>query len=88
MTDEEAIALAKQHLVDNPLPHSDYRWRLTDGREVGDGWYFDYAFEPMRPIPEHELGYFGGAPGFIVRYDGTVRNVSWSEYSAHRKPNG
>jgi len=88
MTDEEANAIAKQHLAENPLPHADYRWRPTDGREFGHGWYFDYAFEPVRPIPEHELEHFGGAPGLIVLRDGTVRNVSWSEFSARREPNG
>jgi hypothetical protein len=88
MTDGEANAIAKQHLAENRLPHTDYRWRLTVGREFGDGWYFDYAFEPVRPIPEHEREQFGGAPGFIVLRDGTVRDVSWSEYSARRKPNG
>jgi len=88
MTDEEANAIATRHLVQNPLPHAAYRWRLTVGREFGDGWYFDYAFELVRSIPEHELEQFGGAPGFVVLLDGTVRNVSWSEHSARRKPNG
>jgi len=37
MTDEEANARATQHLVQNPLPHADYRSRLTAGREFGEG---------------------------------------------------
>lgn len=88
MTDEEANAIARRHLVENQLPHADYRWGLTVGREFGDGWYFDYAFEPVRLIPEHDLEQFGVAPGFVVLRDGTERNVSWSEYSQHRKPTG
>ena len=40
MTDEEANAIETRHLVQNPLPHANYRWRLSVGREFGDGWYF------------------------------------------------
>jgi hypothetical protein len=87
MTYEEARALAAQHLERDPFPHPDYRWRLPDGREVADGWYFDYAFEPVRPIPAAEQVGFGGAPGFIVvRDDATIRTVSWTEHSDHVDP--
>ncbi len=82
MNYEEARVLADRHLQEEPFPHSDYRWRLPEGRELPDGWYFDYSFEPIRPIPESEQDQFAGAPGFIVPRDGAmVRVVSWAEYS-------
>jgi hypothetical protein len=81
MTYEKALAVAKRHLEENPLPHTDYRWRLSDGREVSEGWYFDYCFEPVRPIPEAEWEQFAGAPGFLVLRDkAEVRIVGWAEY--------
>ena len=81
MTYEEARMRAQQHLADEPLGDPDYRWRLADGVELPAGWYFDYVFEPVRPIPEAEGVQFGGAPGFIVLSDGSgVRTVSWDEY--------
>ena len=82
MTHEEARMRARHHLDDRPLDHPDYRWRLSDGVELPSGWYFDYVFEPLRPIPEAEWEQFAGAPGFFVPSDGSaVHDVSWDEYT-------
>lgn len=82
MTYEEACAIAQDHLDEQPFPHPDYRWRLTQGRELPDGWYFDYACEPVRSMPESEKEQFAGAPGFIVPQDGSgIHVVSWDEFS-------
>ncbi len=82
MNYEEARIRAQQHLDDEPLGHADYRWRLTEGIEQPDGWYFAYSFEPVRPIPEAEWEQFGGAPGFIVASDGSgVRVISWDDHA-------
>jgi hypothetical protein len=82
MTYEEARIIARRHLDQQPFPDSDYRWRVPEGREVHDGWYFDYSFEPIRPIPEAEQIRVGGAPGFLVlRDEAEVQVMSWAEYS-------
>src|SRR5262245_2978154 len=82
MTYEEARIIARRHLEQRPFPDPDYRWRVPEGRQVHDGWYFDYSFETIRPIPEAEQMRVGGAPGFLVlRGDAEVRVMSWPEYS-------
>jgi hypothetical protein len=82
MTYEEARIIARRHLDQKPFPHPDYRWRVPEGRELHDGWYFDYSFEPVRPIPEAEQEGVGGAPGFlVVRDEAQVQVLSWAEYS-------
>ncbi len=82
MTYDEARAVANRHLEAEPFPHPDYRWRLSEGRSIPEGWYFDYCFEPNHPIPEAEREQLAGAPGFIVPSDGTeVRDVAWDEYA-------
>ena len=85
MTYAEAHAIAQRHLDEEPFPHPSYRWQLSQGRELPDGWYFDYAYEPVRPIPESEREQFAGAPGFIVPQDGSaVHVVSWAEFSERK----
>ena len=58
--------------------------RVAPAHELGDAWYFDYAFENVRGLPASEWEGFGGAPGFIVPKDGAApRDLSWEEYSDH-----
>ncbi len=82
MTYEEVRMRAQRHLDEEPLGHPDYRWRLSEGVELPDGWYFDYVFEPVRAVPEAESEQFAGATGYIVPSDGSeVRAISWDEYA-------
>ena len=76
---EKALELARQHLSEEPLSHDDYRWKLPDGKQVRDGWYFDYTIECVHDWLPEQWDLFAGAPGFIVSDDG-VRVVSWAEF--------
>lgn len=77
----QAKRIAQSHLADNPMNHPYYRWTVADPVEWEDGWYFDYSYECTKDIPPEELDGVGGAPGFFVRKtDGSVVDVSWSEW--------
>lgn len=78
LSHEEALVHARQHLY-SKTPPVDWVWVLRPGKRVEDGWYFDYGLEPVRFIRDREGPQFGGAPGFLVQDDGTVRPVSWDE---------
>jgi len=80
LSHEEALVHARQHLY-GARPPVEWVWVLRRGKRVTDGWYFDYGVEPLRFIRDREAPQFGGAPGFLVQEDGTVRTVSWSEVS-------
>ncbi len=85
VTYQEALAEAQSHVAEAPLDDPDYRLGLSQGREIPEGWYFDYSIEPIRPIPESEEGEFAGAPGFIIPSTGTEpRVVSWAEFSERK----
>ncbi len=85
MTYQEALAEAQSHVAEAPLDDPDYRLGFSQGREVPEGWYFDYSIEPIRPIPESEQEEFAGAPGFIIPRTGTEpRVVSWAEFSERK----
>lgn len=89
MTDGEARKRAQQHLETEPLDHPDYRWRLGEGVEQPDGWYFDFTFEPVRPLPESEWEQFCGAPGFVVPSDGSeIRVLSWEDFAERELSGG
>ena len=79
LTYDQACDLAKKHLSEEPFPHKDYRWKLSNGKQVSDGWYFDYSFESVNDLPPDQWEGFGGAPGFIVSEQG-VRVVLWPEF--------
>ena len=85
MTYQEALAAAQSHVAEAPLDHPDYRMSFSQGREIPEGWYFDYTIEPVRPIPESEQEQFAGAPGFIIPSSGAApRVVTWDEFSERR----
>lgn len=75
---QEALVHARQHLH-SLRPPVEWVWKLKDGRRATDGWYFDYALEPLRFVRDQEAPQFGGAPGFLVKDDGSVRVVGWHE---------
>ncbi len=79
---DKATEVAKQHLSDNPLPSSRYRWILAEPVQTDEGWIFEYSFECVEDIPPEEWECFGGAPGFIVYGDGLVRDLTFSEMPA------
>jgi len=77
----DARRIAEEHIAAQPQPHPDYRIALGAGREISMGWYFDYAIQCLKDIPEHQQERFGGAPGFVVcRDDGRVEVVAWRQY--------
>ena len=78
LTHEEAAVHARQHLY-GMRPPVEWVWKLNPGKRVTGGWYFHYALEPLRYIRDKDGAQFGGAPGFLVQDDGSVRNVSWGE---------
>lgn len=83
----EAKRIAERHLAENPMDHPYYRWKVADSEEREDGWYFDYSFECSKDIPAEERDGVGGAPGFLVRKaDGSVVDVSWSEWFSWQEP--
>lgn len=73
---EEALIHARQHLhsVRRPVEHV---WVLRDGKRWDEGWYFTYRPEPRRFI--ENIQRFGGAPGFLVKDDGTIEVIGWSD---------
>jgi hypothetical protein len=72
---EDALVSARKHIEALP-PDEDCVWVLREGTRVASGWYFDYAFEAL---PGKELPIVGGAPGFLVMDDGSVRVVAWGK---------
>ena len=84
LSHEEALVHARQHLH-GQRPPVEWVLVLRVGRRVAEGWYFDYALEPLRFIRDQESPQFGGAPGFLVKDDGGVRVVGWHEL-AHLLP--
>ena len=78
LSEKEALVHARQHLYGRRPPVG-RAWVLRAGQRVSDGWYFDYALEPLRFIRDQQEPQFGGAPGFVVSDDGQVRDVSWGE---------
>ena len=85
MNETEAIRIAERYLNENPLGHPDYEWELRDWTERADDWLFPFCYRSKKDIHPDEWEAFGGAPAFIVsKIDGTVRVLSWEEYSETR----
>jgi hypothetical protein len=80
LTHEEALVHARQHLY-SQRPPVEWVWVLRPGQRVTDGWFFYYGLEPVRFIRTSAFAQFGGAPGFLVGDDGSVRTVGWQELS-------
>jgi len=81
MNREKAIQIAKKFLQKNPLSHKDYRWVLSEPKEIEEGWYFDYKHECILNIPKDEWELFAGAPGFkVLSEDGSVVDIGWDEW--------
>ncbi len=79
---DKALALSQRNLAENPLPHEDYEWIMSDPFEVDTGWCFDYSFRCRRDLPEEEKEQFAGSPGFLVaKESGVVMILNWEEYS-------
>ena len=57
------LDLARQYLS-GITPPRDCRWRLTVGRRVAGGWYFDYSAEWVRPR--------AGRPTFLASHPATL----------------
>lgn len=79
MNSEEAKAIASAYLSKHPLEHDDYEWVVVEPRQVADGWYFDFETRCRRDVLKEQWESFAGAPGFIAKWDGTVRVVGWDE---------
>jgi hypothetical protein len=78
LTYDQALLAAKEFLANNPFPYPEYRWVLTVGRPIAEGWYFDFRFERVDDEPPDDG--FGGAPGYkVVAETGDVRVVGWAE---------
>ena len=78
---DKALALAKKHLAENPLPHEDYEWIMSEPLDVDRGWCFEYSFRCRRDLPEEEWEQFGGSPGFLIaKESGVVMILNWEEY--------
>jgi hypothetical protein len=77
LTYEEALRLARKHLEDEGPPAPGYRWQPPEGRRARGGWYFPYRYEKLGPAEPG--GGIGGAPGYLVRDDGTVDVVGLIE---------
>ena len=79
---EEIKKIARQHLIENPFPHSDYEWTLNGNLiELGNEYYFEYSFRHKNDLPPDKWEMFGGAPGFCVnKISGKVRDIRWDEY--------
>ncbi len=74
----KAKGIAEKHLVETPLDHPDYRWKLVEPVEHEGGWYFECEFECLVDLPPESWESFGGSPGFVVyRSDGHVEVVGW-----------
>jgi hypothetical protein len=87
LTHDEALVHARQHLYCT-TPPVEWVWVLNPGRRVSAGWFFHYCLQPLRFIRDHEGPQFGGAPGFLVSDDGTVRNIGWQAYGLLFPNNG
>jgi hypothetical protein len=81
MNAEQAKAIAREYLAQHPIEHDDYEWVVVEPRRVADGWYFKFKCRCHRDLPEDQWEVFGGAPGFIAGWEGTVRVVGWDELS-------
>ena len=77
MVIENATTHARQHLSAHPFPDDNFQWVIDGAKPVLDGWYFDYRFERIKG--EGETPAFAGAIGFIVRRDGSVRDIAYGE---------
>jgi len=75
----EATEIARQYLVANPLPSTKYKWTVPDPVRTSNGWVFEYAYECLDDTPPDKWECFGGAPGFLVKEDGSVRDLEWRE---------
>lgn len=74
---EDACRLAQSHLDSDPFPDPSYRWVLSEGKPIPEGWYFEYRFEPVSDDIDLDDG-FGGAPGYVVSRSG-IRIVGWDD---------
>jgi hypothetical protein len=72
---EAVLAIAKKH-VDGLRPVDGFVWCLARGRRVAAGWYFDYEVERLPTNPPSPGSGFGGAAGFLIADNGSVRVVS------------
>jgi len=78
----EAKKIAASHLEENPINHKDYSWVVTDPRNIGDNWYFDYQYRHNGGLNEEEWEGFAGAPGFLInKISGEVQDISFEEYT-------
>ena len=75
---ESVLAIARQHVADRP-PIEGFVWALGQGQRVPSGWYFDYLFDRLPSNPPGPGSGVGGAPGFVVSDDGSIRVVRWHE---------
>lgn len=78
---ESVLAVARQHVAGLP-PVEGFMWRLSEGRRVSAGWYFDYETERLPSNPPRPGSGFGFAPGFLVADDGVIQVVAWHELRA------
>ena len=75
---ESILAIAREHVTGRP-PITGFVWRLYQGQRVSTGWYFDYSVDRLPSNPPGPGSGVGGAPGFVVADDGTIKVVRWHE---------
>jgi hypothetical protein len=75
---EFVLTVARRH-VESLRPVEGFLWRLSEGRRVAAGWYFDYEAERLPSNPPGPGSGFGYAPGFILTEDGSIRVVGWQD---------
>lgn len=75
---ESILTIARTHVAGRP-PITGFVWRLSQGQRVSTGWYFDYSFDRLPSNPPGPGSGIGGAPGFVVTDDGTIKVVRWHE---------
>jgi hypothetical protein len=83
---DSALAEARQHLYSRSPP-VEWVWRLGHGQRIDGGWFFWYRVEPVRFIRECDHSPFGGAPGFAVLDDSSIRVVGWDQLPANLSNN-
>ncbi len=78
---EWVIETASRHVAERP-PVPGFRLVFHFQQRVARGWYFDYAFARLPDsLPGPGSG-VGGAAGFVVQTEGSIRVVSFPKLRA------
>ncbi|MFL5331387.1 MAG: hypothetical protein ACJ8C4_21065 [Gemmataceae bacterium] len=82
LTYDDAVSTARAFLDAERVPSPEYRYVLTTGRPIAEGWYFDFKLERVDGDALRDpRDLFGGAPGYkVLAVNGEVQIVGWQEY--------